>query len=421
MTTTITLLPGITLRCFRDTRFKHGCLSLQLVRPMAREEAALNALIPAILLRGCATAPDLRAITLRLDDLYGASVSALVRRVGDYQTSGLYCSFVEDQFAFAGDKILEPMIAFLKELLLEPVLEEGFFRRDYVESEKKNLIATIESQLNDKRSYALTQMLRTLCPQDSYGIPRLGDVEQVRQATPETLTRHYRRILKESPVELFYVGSAPAEQVAALLRPLFAGVERDYVNLPAQTPFTGSPAGSHTQTMDVAQGKLAMGFVSPITTRDEAFPAMQIFNTLFGGGMTSKLFNNVREKHSLCYDIHSGYYGSKGILYVSAGIDCAQEENVYHQVLAQLEACCQGEISDQELTAAKEAVISSLRGVHDSPGAIESYYATGVLSGHTDTPAEYIESIRRVTVHQVSQAARTLTLYIKYFLRGEGT
>ena len=149
MIETITLQPGITLRCFPDTRFKQGCLSLQLIRPMVREEAALNALIPAVLLRGCEAAPDLRDITLRLDDLYGASVGTMVRRVGDYQTTGLYSSFIEDRYAMEGDAVLGPMVAFLKELLLDPVLEDGFFRSDFVEGEKKNLISTIESQLND--------------------------------------------------------------------------------------------------------------------------------------------------------------------------------------------------------------------------------------------------------------------------------
>ena len=44
------LFPGITLRCISDQRFKHGCLSLQMIRPMCRQEAALNALLPAVLL-----------------------------------------------------------------------------------------------------------------------------------------------------------------------------------------------------------------------------------------------------------------------------------------------------------------------------------------------------------------------------------
>ena len=117
------ILPGVTLRCFRDSRFKQGCLSFQLVREMKKEEAALNALIPAVLLRGTKQHPDLRAITQHLDELYGAAVSTLVRRVGDYQTCGLYCGFMDDRFALEGDRVLEPMVQFLEELLLDSPVE----------------------------------------------------------------------------------------------------------------------------------------------------------------------------------------------------------------------------------------------------------------------------------------------------------
>ena len=90
MMETMALLPGIRLHCYRDNRFKQGCLSIQFLRKMSGGEAALNALLPSVLLRGTTRHPDLRAITLALDDLYGAAVSPLVRRVGDCQTTGLY-------------------------------------------------------------------------------------------------------------------------------------------------------------------------------------------------------------------------------------------------------------------------------------------------------------------------------------------
>ena len=132
MINTMELIPGVTLRCFQDNRFKQGCLSFAMIRPMAWEEVAMNALIPAVLLRGTRKRPDLRAITLHLDDLYGAALGTQVRRVGDYQTTGLYCAFMEDRFALDGDEILRPMIDFLREMLLEPVIRDGGFDPDFV-------------------------------------------------------------------------------------------------------------------------------------------------------------------------------------------------------------------------------------------------------------------------------------------------
>ena len=418
MIQTFTLSDGITLRCCRDARFKQGCLSFQMIRPMAASENAMNALLPSVLLRGTKKHGDLRAITHRLDELYGASVSAVVRRVGDYQTVGLYCGFMDDRFALPGDRVLAPMLEFLAELLLESPVENGGFLPSFVESEKKNLIATIESEMNDKRAYAMGRLLRTMCREDTFGLPRLGDKEQVADIEPVTLYNHYRRILRESPVEIFYVGGAEPEAICALLKPLIDRLERDYVNLNPQTGFHTCEGSDLTETMEVSQGKLCMGFVSPITNRTEEFPAMQLLNTIFGSGMTSKLFMNIREKMSLCYSIGSGYYGTKGIVTVSAGIDFDKEELTSQEVLRQLKACQEGDISDEELTAARQAILSSLRATHDSPGAIEGYYATAALSGMKMTPAEYMAAIEAVTKEQVVAAANSLTLHTTYFLKG---
>ena len=67
---------------------------------------------------------------------------------------------------------------------------------------------------------------------------------------------------------------------------------------------------------------------------------------------------------------------------------------------------------------AKEAVLSSLRTIHDSPGAIEGYYATSALSGLRLTPQDYIQAVEQATAEDVAKAAKTLRLHTVYFLRG---
>ena len=419
MPQTIQLLPGVTLRCAPAQHFKQGCLSLQFLRPMCREEAAVNALIPSVLLRGTVKRPDLRELTLHLDDLYGASVGELVRRIGDYQTVGLISGFIDDRFALSGDRVLEPMIDFLRELLLEPVMDGEGFSREFVAGEKRNLIATIEAQRNDKRAYTAAQMLKKMCAADSFGIPRLGEPEQVAAIDPVSAYRHYRRILEQSPVEIFYVGSADPETVAKYLMRIFEQIPRSPITLPGHTPFCdGGGGGDFTETMDVAQGKLSMGYVTPITNREKHFAPMQVFNVIFGSGMTSKLFMNVREKQSLCYSIGSGYYGSKGIVTVSAGIDCAMESRVRDEIGRQLDACRNAQITAEELTAAKEAVLSGLSSVYDAPGAIEAYESTAAIGQLAVTLEEYRQAVEAVTAEQVAQAAQTLRLHTTYFLKG---
>lgn len=420
MIQTFSLSAGVTLRCYHDIRFKQGRVTVQLVRPMCREEASLNALLPVVLLRGTARHPDLRAITMHLDDLYGANVGDLVRRVGDYQGTGLGCGFTEDRFALPGDEVLAPTVDFLRELLLEPLTEKGVFCRDIVESEKKNLISDIESEFNDKRVYAASCLMKLMCPADSFGIPRLGEKEQLAAITPEGLFRHYEKVLTESPVEIFYVGSAAPERIAALLRPLFEGIPRQVAQLPPQTPFHDAGGRQICQESAATQSVLDMGFVTDITNHHPDHAAMRVLNVIFGSGMTGKLFQNVREKMSLCYSIGSDYYGSKGIMTVAAGIDADKEQTVRREILAQLSACQNGDITPGELNAAKEALLSGLRSVHDSPGAIENYYSTQALSGMALSVEDYRAAVEAVTAEDAARVAGTLREHSAFFLKGVG-
>jgi hypothetical protein len=166
-----------------------------------------------------------------------------------------------------------------------------------------------------------------MCREDSFGLPRLGEIEDVKAITPQSLYDHYQRILKESRLEIFYVGSAEAAQVKDLWEKLLSGLDRSYIPLGEQTAFTGKTGGAWEEAMDIAQGKLAMGFVTPANIRQgKPFVATQMMNLILGGGMTSKLFTQVREKMSLCYAISSGYHGSKGILTVNAGMDWEKKD-----------------------------------------------------------------------------------------------
>lgn len=413
----IPLSPGVTLHCKTDRRFKQNILNVLFCTPTKDEEAALSALLPAVLLRGCKAYPDMHRIILKLDDLYGAGMGSLVRIIGNYQIVGIGCSFIQDRFALDGDQVLKPLTAFLHQILREPYTEQGVFSRDYVESERKNLLAAIDSRKNDKRAYATDRMLELLCGNDPFAIPRTGRREQVEQVTAEKLWQHYEKLLKESPVELFYVGSREPQEVAELIKPLFEGIQRQPTVLPPQTLLDAAPLCQQEECLEVSQGRLAMAYVSPVNMRHQLFIAAQVFAILFGGS-TGKLFNVIREKLSLCYDIGASYYKTKGFMGIYAGIDFDKKEQVMDQVEQLLQDCCNGDFTEAELSAAKNTLISSLQSTQDSPGGIEAYYMNGLLTGKSMDVAAYIQAVEQVTAQQVQQVAALFKRHTVYFLKG---
>lgn len=415
----IELLPGVYLTCERSEKFKTGCLSVSLLRPLRREEASANALLSTVLLRGCREYPNIRSISALLDRLYGASIGTLVRKKGEVQTTGFYADFLEDRLAMDGGPVLEPMVSFLCALLLDPVLEYGVFSQRYVEGEKQNLIHAIESRIDDKRSYAVTQLFRNMCGGEAYGIPRLGDKEDVEKLDAETLFAHYRKILATSQIEIFYHGSASHQNVARMFR-------RGLDMLPRReiTPF-GSQVVKRSrevrelrETLDITQGKLAMGFRLGCTAADPEYPAALLMNAVYGAGVTSKLFTNVREKMSLCYYANSSIEKFKGVMVVASGIDFDRYEEAKREILRQLALIAQGGVTSEELENARMHLVSSLRAGMDSPGRLDDYSLGQVLLGRTGTMADLADDLLRVTAKQVSAAAKRVSLDTVYFLEG---
>ena len=113
------------------------------------------------------------------------------------------------------------------------------------------------------------------------------------------------------------------------------------------------PVRTVTDSMDVTQGKLALGFrTGGVTMASEDYPALLVCNALFGGSASSKLFLNVREKMSLCYYASSVVDKIKGLMVVSSGVEFSQFDRAQEAILAQLDAVKRGDFTGEELTAA---------------------------------------------------------------------
>ena len=103
---------------------------------------------------------------------------------------------------------------------------------------------------------------------------------------------------------------------------------------------------------------------------------------------------------------------------VSSGIECGNFERAKAEIFRQLDACVQGDVSDDELENARRAILSALRASLDSPGRMDEYSLGCALLGR-DLPVETLmERIRAVTKAQLRAAAQKLSVDTIYFLRG---
>ena len=411
------IMQDVFLTYLPAPHFKTSRLTLNLVTGLDRASASANALLPAVLRRGTVRCPDMESLSAALDTLYGANIDYTVRKKGERQCVGFAAGFIDDGFTPHGERLLEPVAQQLGELLLEPVTRDGCFLSEYVDSEKANLIDAIRALKNDKRDWADIRLMQEMCAGEPYSVLRLGDEETAGAITADALYRHGQELMASSRVELIYCGGAEERRVEDAVLSALAKLPRG-----SQTPLppVRRAAAPETprciiETMDVTQGKLAIGYRC---TSDD-YPAMVLANLIFGGTSNSKLFLNVREKHSLCYYASSSYARSKGILTVSSGVEVTDFERAEEEIERQLHAVQQGDWEDWEQEGALQAIRTSLLSLTDSQGALENFYLGQIASGATETPEELAAELQQVTKERIVAAARTVTPDTVYFLRGK--
>ena len=416
------ILPDVWLNHLRSEKFKTACLSLNLLTQLKRETASMNALIPYVLRRGTTRYPDMEALARRMEELYGTAAEPVVRRIGEIQCLGFYASIPESAFLPGEQSVLRESCELLGQLLLSPATRGGLLLPQYVDSEKEKLLDRIRGRINHKSSYALSRCVEEMCCCEDFAVSRLGGEDECEAINYKKLTKQYHTLLQQSPVEIFYCGRAAEKELRAALRDALITLPRGEIDYEIGTDLRMNALEDRPrfveEELDVNQGNLVIGWRLGDCMEDPDQAAILVFNAVYGGGTSSKLFRNVRERLQLCYHAGSLADTHKGLLLVSSGIAFDKLEPARDEIFAQLEAMRRGEITEEELSAARAGVASDLRAMTDSQGELEGFLLAQTLDGLEYGPLELAALAEDVTKEDVVRIARSVDCDLIYFLKG---
>ncbi len=412
---------GVNFRSIRDTKFKTMRISAHLIVPMSRQTAAENALLPFLLSRASREYPDFTKLGQRLAELYGASLNADVQKLGDLQVLSLSASGIADRYALEGEAISGELAKLLCSIFFDPPLVDGLFPEDGFEQEKRQTMELIDSEYSDKRTYARQRCEAIMCADEPYGVNRYGGKEDIARVERPALTAAWKRLLDTAKIELMVLGDCDPAPVYEGFRAAFETLgSRKTADCTTKVVRSAEKVNTVTEKMDVAQGKLVMGFRTGTATPDEEVPATRLMAALFGGTPNSKLFLNVREKLSLCYYCSASYNSMKGIMLVQSGVEVKNMERAKEEILRQLDEVKQGNFDESEVEAAKMSLCNSYRTLSDSLGGLENWYLSQTFASHSQQPEEAAAQINAVTRQEIIDAANRVTLDTVYCLVGNG-
>ena len=414
------LKQGINLYCIPETKFKTNYISINIHNELKEETAAKCALFSDVLNRGNKKFPTETAISEYMQELYGASFKADVRRKGIDQILTLSATCVNDEYLPENEKVFEHVTEFLFDMLLEPKVSDMAFDSTFVAQEKINLINDIEAMINDKRTYSVWRLNELMFEGKPYSVYELGSVSQVEEITPKNLYEFYCDLLNSCLVDIFVVGKIDISSIMSYVEKRIEKINPTVSSYPVCELYEGNLHGKEiTEHFDVTQAKLCMGFKTNIAPDCDEYYKLMVANGILGGGAHSKLFNEVREKLSLCYYAGSRLSRYSGTMVVSAGIETKNKDKAVKEILTQVDLVKQGKFSEEEFTATIKNITSSIRVLGDSIGYLCDYYLGNTITNTLISPEEFAEKIEKVTPQDVIDVAQNFELEMIYFLTGK--
>ncbi len=411
------IVEGAHIRLVSARQFKTNRISMFFHIPLSRENVTKVSLLRQVMKRGTKNFPTLTHLASELEDMYGASLSGGIRKKGDGELFYFTVEYIADRFV--GENITKRATALLNEVVFNPLIEDGGFSQDYLNQEKKNLQSYIEGIINDKREYAQLRCVAEMFKDEPYGIFEYGYIEDFDDITPKSLYEFYKKIINESHIEIFVSGTFDEEQIVSEIKNGFNISPRKCEEVKNEIAKEREEINKIIEEMDVTQSKLCIGLTCDTPYDNEDYPALMVYNCVFGGSAFSKLFNNVREKLSLAYFVFSRIDKMKSYMLISSGIETGNYDKAYNEIMAQMDKMTKGEITEEELIAAKKALSNSINSMRDSLAAMEDFYMSQIICGTDDSLDETLSKTDAVTLDEIVKVGKKIKQNTIYFLKGK--
>ncbi len=418
----IEIKQGINLHFIPTNLFKTNLVCVLLTTPLNRDTVTKNALIPFLLKRGSKNYKTQEEISKKLDDLYGTSFECGVDKIGDNQVLKFYIESIRDEY-IADGSLIDESIKLLLDIIFNPNLENGFFKEEFLKTEKEKLKKIIESKIDDKDFYALENCISTMYNNEGFGLFKFGNIEDVDNINQENITEQYFKLLKTAKIDIFVSGNLNENYVKNVfienenIKNLIPRAENYILN----NEFTEikqivDKPKEITEKMNITQGKLVIGM--DILSKQENLQCIAlVYNSILGDGANSMLFQNVREKASLAYSTKSNLVKQKMNIFIRCGIEIENYEKALNIIKEQLENIKSGNFSDEDINNAKKYLISGIKSVSEEQDTEVVYYIGQEISKTNVDLDTYLKNIEKVTKQEIIDFANQIQINTIYFLR----
>lgn len=398
-------------------KFKTTMITFKFMAPLEYETITARSLLSKLLIRATKKWSTDKAFSKHLSELYGAYIHSFVSKFKDKHVITISLEIVNERYLKDSPPLFEKGLNVLYEVIMNPLIENNAFNTTFVNQEKSLLSKKIEAVIDNKAQYSFLNLLKYMFKDEPYRHLATGQIEKISTITPENLYNTYQNMISNDLCSIYVVGNVNKQEVKQLIQSKFT---INPFTIAKTNQLNLKDSSSETQYIveedEVDQAKLNMGYRFPTRFGANDYYALVVLNTMFGGDPSSVLFNEVREKQSLAYSIHSQLDGKNGYLFVLSGVSADKFELAKDTILEEFDKFKRGEFDIDKLELAKKIIISHRHEITDRPKSIIEVMQNQLLLDYKQTDENYIDHIQKVTKDDVISMANKSELDTIYVL-----
>lgn len=288
--------------------------------------------------------------------------------------------------------------------MISDILQDATFPEEELQKEREVVVQEIKQSIDTPDDIIFDYLQETAFPGQPLGRTILGPAEKVRSFTADTLRGYLASNYAAENIVVCAVGNIEHETFVKMTESLWSGYK-------SKTDFRIEPqvykGGFFIEKRDIEQAHVVLGFQGFRYESEDYYPGI-IFSTLFGGGMSSRLFQEIREKRGLVYTVYSfaNSHTQNGLFGIYAGTGKEELKELMPVVAEEIRKVCNEKVSAKELERAKTQLKASmLMGLESSSSSAEVLARQMLLFDRVIPVEEMVSRVEKVSLEDIQNAA----------------
>ncbi len=409
---------GYRIHTIKTNKFKNCSIEIMFRNKLDKNKITENNVLVDVISSSSLKYPNRRDVAIELENLYASTFKGFVSRLGNTSLISFATDFLNPKYCEEG--FLEEVLSFPFEMINNPNIHDGKFDDKMFNIVKNRLKSDIESIKENATRYAFRRSLMHMDDNSPSSYQMVGYLEQLEKITTSSLVKTYNNMINNSICDIYVIGDLDMEEVVSIIKRKFNLNKRNdqdielYVENNSRDIFIDiQESGKYEQ-----DSFIMIYNIEDLDDEEKNF-AFQLYNIILGsGGLTSKLYQYLREQNSLCYTVSSLYQKYDRLLMIYAGINAKDKDKCIKLVNKAMKEMEDGIFSDEELNNAKLTAITSIRMGEDNQDGIITNYLFNDLDNFP-LSEERIKRFNNVSKEDIIRVAKKVKLNTIYLLTGE--